>query len=216
MTDLLDVPDGSPAEPGDLVMVLRAGAPMTITIAELAATFQDAINLAAGTLVGRSSNTAGGPQQITFGPGATLAGTEFLLNGEDHLGFTLLAAADFNCELIVNSAGQPARLPFLLAALGIQSVASSLAAIAGGQSAALPLTARVNVVTTVPSGGGVILTVGTGGSQQIFNRCGTGQELAVYPTVGRDIEGNATNVAVTIPDGGSATFTNDGTMFRVS
>ena len=43
----------------------------------------------------------------------------------------------------------------------------------------------------------------------MFNRCGTGQRLPVFPLVGQSIEGNAVNAPVTIADGDAATFTFD-------
>ncbi len=82
----------------------------------------------------------------------------------------------------------------------------------GGQAAATPLLAPRNVVTNVAPGAGVILQLLLAGFQMVFNRCGTGQALTVFPIVGMQIEHNAVNVPVTIADGDQVTFTWDGSI----
>lgn len=123
MTDLTTVADGAPARPSDQIMLIRGGQPVLVTIAELATTFQGAISLAHGTLLGRISNLPGGPQALTPGLGVAIAGTELLADGADHLSLNLLQTMDITAEMVVNSAGQPARLPFsaLLAYLQIST-----------------------------------------------------------------------------------------------
>lgn len=90
--------------------------------------------------------------------------------------------------------------------------ATSLVAQPGGQTAAMPMPALRNIVTNVTPGSAVILQLLPQGQQTIFNRCGTGVALSVYPIVGMRIEGVGVNVPVTIPDGNQITFTWDGTI----
>lgn len=127
MTDLTTVADGAPAQTTDEVMLLRGTTVVTVTIAELLAqTFQAALSLNAGTVLGRSSLTAGGPQPLAFGPGVTEAAGAILANGTDHLGLTLLTDFDVQAELIVNSAERPSRLPVPLLLEWLYSIPPSL------------------------------------------------------------------------------------------
>lgn len=89
---------------------------------------------------------------------------------------------------------------------------TNIVATGGGQTAATPLPALRNIVTNVAAGSGVILQLLPVGEMKVFNTCGTGVPLAVFPPVGMKIFGNGTNVPVTIADGGNATFTWDGSL----
>ena len=112
MTELTTAPSGAPAQAADKLAVLRNGAVVTLTMAQLAdAMFAAALSLSAGALAGRPSNSAGPPQEITLGAGLAMGGNALLANGRDHLGLTLLPSYDAYAELIVNSAGRPARMP---------------------------------------------------------------------------------------------------------
>jgi hypothetical protein len=91
-------------------------------------------------------------------------------------------------------------------------VATNITAQPGGQTAATPLPALRNIVTNCAPGTAVILQLLPVGQQTVFNRCGTGQALTVFPIVGMKIEGNGPNVPVTIADGDQVTFTWDGTI----
>jgi hypothetical protein len=91
-------------------------------------------------------------------------------------------------------------------------LATGIVANVGGQSNATPLTARKNVVSNCVAGAGVALVHLPVPDETVLNRCGTGQQLLVYPPTGEQIEGHAENAAVGIADGGNATFTFDGVM----
>lgn len=90
--------------------------------------------------------------------------------------------------------------------------ATNVVAQPGGQTAATPLPAQRNIVTNVVPDAGVILQLLPTGEQSVFNRCGTGVALTVFPIVGMKIEGNGTNVPVTIADGDQVRFVWDGTV----
>ena len=111
MPDLSTAPDGVPVAPSDKIALLRGGQLYSVTIGELAATFQPALTLTAGQLLGRDSNAPGVPQALAVGAGLSVAGEQLIANGEDHLGLNLLPWLDNQAELIVNSAGRPSRLP---------------------------------------------------------------------------------------------------------
>ena len=86
---------------------------------------------------------------------------------------------------------------------------TGIVATLGGQAAATALTGVFNIVTTVPAGGGVRLDYALSPYQRVFNRCGTGQALLVYPDIGADVESLAANQPVSIADGGDGEFTWD-------
>ena len=112
MTEVTTLPDTSPLTGTDQVLVLRGGQAYHVTFAELTAQLQIAIPLQAGTLAGRSTAGTGAPQQVGLGAGVAMAAGSLVANGNDHPGFRLLSTMDVQAELVVNSAGLPARLPF--------------------------------------------------------------------------------------------------------
>lgn len=114
MPDLVDALDGSPAQLTDEVVLLRNGQAFTITVAELLATFQAALTVSAGALLGRLGVTAGAPETVGLGSGLGIGSGDLLATAADHLGLQLLTTMDVNAELVVNAGGVPARLPFAL------------------------------------------------------------------------------------------------------
>lgn len=90
-------------------------------------------------------------------------------------------------------------------------VAAGLVALAGGQSGALALPSRVNIVATAVPGTAVrVQVVGSRMWQTVHNRTGTGDDLVVYPPDGHQFENYGANVAVAVPDWGGATYIWDG------
>lgn len=87
------------------------------------------------------------------------------------------------------------------------AAAGGIVAQPGGQSGATPLTARVNIVTNVASGTGVVLTNILGGQQTLRN-AGT-FPLSVYPPSGTQIESYGLNNPATVQPGDSATLSYD-------
>jgi hypothetical protein len=86
--------------------------------------------------------------------------------------------------------------------------AGSLTAAGTNQGTALAITAAQNIVTTTGSGTGVVLISGISGhigaTQKVINR--GANILLVYPAGTDVIEGNGAGIAVSLPVGGSATF----------
>ena len=114
MPDLTTASDAGALQSTDKIVVIRGTTAYTITIAELASTFQDALSASQGELFGRTASGSGAPQPVGLGPGLGIGGGELLPNGDDHLSFAILETMDLSAEFIVNSAGSPARIPFAL------------------------------------------------------------------------------------------------------
>jgi hypothetical protein len=130
MTEITTVGDGSPVLSTDRILLVRAGVALTVTVAELvASTFQAALSLEEATLLGRSSNSTGGPQAIGVSTGLAIAEDVLVANGDDHAGLFLLSWMDQNAELIVNSAGVPSRLPFAFVGEYFQSSLGNVASV---------------------------------------------------------------------------------------
>ena len=90
------------------------------------------------------------------------------------------------------------------------AIAAGIVAAPGSQATATVLTAQVNIVSTVAANTGVVLSILTTGRQEVFNA--GAQLLTLYPTLGTLFQGQGVNVPVTLPVGGHATFTFDGTL----
>lgn len=87
------------------------------------------------------------------------------------------------------------------------SFADNLVATGSTQGTAFPISATTNAFGTVPNGTGSILPVAgvpTGTGFKIINA--GANSLSVYPPTGQTINGNSTNVAVTIYPNDVATF----------
>lgn len=97
------------------------------------------------------------------------------------------------------------------AMIGPPVVATGLVAAGSTQADATPIYADEAVFATVPVGAGAILR---DKSAQIDNRGAA--DLLIYPQLGAQIESYGTNIAVTVPAGGSATFLRvSPTQYRV-
>lgn len=95
--------------------------------------------------------------------------------------------------------------------IGPPVVAAGLTASGSTQADAVPIYADEAVFTSVPVGAGAILR---DKGAVIENR--SAADLLVYPQLGAQIENYGTNIAVTIPAGGSATFLRvSPTQYRV-
>jgi hypothetical protein len=88
-----------------------------------------------------------------------------------------------------------------------QTVAATVTAAGATQGTATELTARYNIVTTVPSGTGVRLPVPVSpfGSEIYVTNRGA-NNLNVYPNASASIENGSVNAAVILPPGQQATF----------
>ena len=72
---------------------------------------QAAVTLAPAKLLGRVSPTAGGPEPVDVGLGLAIRGAALAATGLDHAQFEAAAGLSFGDEVVLNSAGQPRRLP---------------------------------------------------------------------------------------------------------
>ncbi len=87
----------------------------------------------------------------------------------------------------------------------------------GGQSGATALTKSYNVVTTVASVGDSIKLPASGGGSEITVVNIGSNALAVFPSLGDQIDGGAVNASVPIPVGGTATYqsVNSGNWYTI-
>jgi hypothetical protein len=94
----------------DELVLSQGGATVSTTVATLLASVQPAIMAPTGSLLGRTSSGAGGPEPVLSGTGLTFVGNTLSANAADHLtvpAATVLAPTD---ELVINAAGIPSRV----------------------------------------------------------------------------------------------------------
>ncbi len=72
MTTISQLPPAGPVGPNDELPIEQSGTCYAIPVSGLLAGTQPALTLATGTLLGRTSNTSGPPEQIALGTGLTL------------------------------------------------------------------------------------------------------------------------------------------------
>jgi hypothetical protein len=94
--------------------VSQAGITRSVTVAELLAGTQPAIEIPSATLLGRVSLGPGGPEPVTVATGLALQSGALSADGADHAGFALESALNLNDQVIVNSGGTPSRVPMPL------------------------------------------------------------------------------------------------------
>ncbi len=111
MPTIKQLPAATAIQATDLLPVSQGGATRALTIGGLLSSTQAAISLASGKLLGRVSQTAGGPEPIGLGTGLAVVAGSIAATAVDHLTLpqaTALLPAD---EVIVNTDGAAKRLP---------------------------------------------------------------------------------------------------------
>ena len=110
MPTIPQLPPTSQVNPADEVPLSQAGVTRTATVGTLLASTQPAILAPTGTLLGRVSLGAGGPEAVTIGSGLALANSSLAADGFDHAGFATQSALSPTDEVVLNSGGTPKRM----------------------------------------------------------------------------------------------------------
>jgi hypothetical protein len=134
----------------DELPVSQAGITRSVTVAELLAGTQPAIEIPSASLVGRVSLGPGGPEAVQVGIGLAMQSGTVQANGADHAEFALSPGLDLATQAIINANGIPQRLP-LAALQGLFSAGSNIAIANGGTISATTdpgVTAEISSLTT--------------------------------------------------------------------
>jgi hypothetical protein len=114
MPTILQLPPVSQVAPADELPLSQAGVTSSVSVGTLLAGTQSAITASPGTLLGRVSFGAGGPELVPVGLGLMLSGGALAASGADHATFsqqTTLATTD---QVVLNSVGRPMLLSLSL------------------------------------------------------------------------------------------------------
>jgi hypothetical protein len=114
MPTIPQLPPATSSGATDEFPVSQSGITRSVTVAEVLAGTQPAIEIPSATLLGRVSLGPGGPEPVAVNTGLVIANGAIAANGGDHAGFVLESALNINDQAIVNSAGTPSRLPLPL------------------------------------------------------------------------------------------------------
>ncbi len=128
------IPQLTPAtvvNPTDEVPISQNGSLVSTTVNLLLGTTQGAISTATGTLLGRVSLGAGGPEPVTLGVGVELAGGALRANGTDHAGFVPQTVLQGTDQAVISSGGTPMLLQLSLLR-GLFSAGANIAIDANG------------------------------------------------------------------------------------
>jgi hypothetical protein len=129
-----ELPPATMSGPQDEFPVSQSGVTRSVTVAELLAGTQPAIELPSSSLLGRVSLGPGGPEPVSIATGLLIAAGSLYANGGDHAGFPLESALNLGDEAILNSSGTPSRLPVPMLR-GLFSAGSNVAIANGAISA---------------------------------------------------------------------------------
>jgi hypothetical protein len=110
MPTIPQLPPATETTAQDEIPLSQAGITRSVTISELLASVQPAIEIPSGTLLGRVSLGPGGPEPVYVSTGLALQSESLVANGTDHAGFVAQTALALTDDVIVNAAGTPSRL----------------------------------------------------------------------------------------------------------
>ena len=114
MPTIPELPAASSAGSQDELPISQTGITRSVSVAELLAGTQPAIEIPSSTLLGRVSLGPGGPEAVQIGIGLDIAAGAVAANGGDHASFETLASLNLSDHAILNSSGTPAQLPVAL------------------------------------------------------------------------------------------------------
>lgn len=110
MPTIKQLPLATSVSDADLLPVSQGGTTRGLTVGGLLSSTQPAIALATGSLLGRVSAGAGGPEQVGIGTGLAMGGGAVAATGADHLAFPASTALGAGDEVVVNSGGAAKRM----------------------------------------------------------------------------------------------------------
>ena len=114
MPTISQLPLAIGANSTDEVAISQGDATRGITVAALLSELQPLIVLNGAVLLGRTTAGAGGLELVTAGPGLALANGALSATGLEQASFAIQPALLADDDVILNSAGQPRRLPMAL------------------------------------------------------------------------------------------------------
>ncbi len=111
MPTINQLPATAQVSSADELPLSQGGVTRSVSVGTLLATTQPVITIASTTMLGRVSLGTGGPEPVTLGAGLAMAAGAVAATGGDHAGFAPQGELTLSDEIILNSDGQPRRMP---------------------------------------------------------------------------------------------------------
>jgi len=151
MPTIPQLPPANSSGAQDELPVSQSGITRSVTVAELLASTQPAIELPSANLLGRVSLGPGGPEAVAVGIGLDLQGGAIQADGTDHAGFPTAPSLNLSNQAVINAGGLPELLP-LSALQGLFSAGANIAISTGGTIAAFTDPSVTSELSTISSG----------------------------------------------------------------
>lgn len=155
MPTIPQLPAATQVNPDDEVPLSQGGVTVSVTVAELLAGTQPLLTVSSGTLLGRVSLGAGGPEPVSIGTGLALSSGALTATGGEIAGFPQNASLAPGDQVVLNSGGNPALFP----AIALRSLYSAGANISIGGNGVISANVPIATATTP---GAVIPAAGLG------------------------------------------------------
>jgi len=114
MPTISQLPPAAQVTAADQIPISQGGSACSVSVGTLLASTQPAIMIPTGSLFGRTSLGAGGPDPVDVGTGLALNAGTLVATGADHAIFAQEATLTLTDQAVVNSAGTPRLLPLSL------------------------------------------------------------------------------------------------------
>lgn len=126
MPTIQQLPTATSAGPADEVLISQSGTTVSVSVGNLLAGTQPAIMAPQGTLLGRQSLGAGGPETVAVGTGLSFSNAALSANGADHATYPVESSLSLGDQAVLNSGGTPKLLP-ITSLRGLFSAGSNVA-----------------------------------------------------------------------------------------
>ncbi|MBV9756817.1 MAG: hypothetical protein JO047_07165 [Alphaproteobacteria bacterium] len=161
MPTIPQLPAATQVNPDDEVPLSQGGVTVSVTVAELLASTQPLLTVSSGTLLGRVSLGAGGPEPVAVGPGLAVANGALTATGSEISGFPQNASLAPGDQVVLNSGGNPALLPAVVLR-GLYSAGTNISIGGNGViSASVPIATPTTPGAVIPAAG---LALGSNGA----------------------------------------------------
>ncbi len=171
MPTIAQLPNAALVSSADELPLSQGGVTRSTSVGTLLATTQPMITLAPQTMLGRVSLGAGGPEPVTVGAGLAFASGSIVATGADHASFATEPAMTLTDEIILNSNGQPRRMP-VVNLLGLYKPGANITISSTGIIAATSVAGSSNPISAAPAAATIAPTDLVGISQ-------SGQDRAI-------------------------------------
>lgn len=110
MPTITQLPSAGAVSAADELPLSQGGVTVNVSVGNLLAGTQPAISAPTGSLLGRLSTGAGGPEPVSVGTGLAITAASLAATGADHAAFPAQPTLTLTDTLVLNSNGQPRQM----------------------------------------------------------------------------------------------------------